>query len=362
MQVLAIAASQVAREVDAALLVLVVASLVLLLGTTGTVIAFVIRYRRSRTSQVSLVHGHTALEVTWTVLPTILVLGLFYSGFKPFLVMRKPPADAMEVQVLAQQWFWTFTYPEAGVSSPELVIPVNSPVVLRMTAPETDVVHSLYIPALRIKEDVVPGRQTYTWLTVEETGVYNIFCAEYCGKDHARMISRLHVVTQAEFKDWLKAQVAERFQPVDAAQAMDAKAEVLKGTDGARLYRTYCASCHGANGEGGGPYKARDLRTSVGWKRSPKKTDIFATISLGLDGTQMRPFRHLPVRERLALMNYVAGFNPGSPPVTPSDIAAMKQRFPETDPATYKAPPLLEPAMPIEEAMKQVVEAWRPTR
>jgi cytochrome c oxidase subunit 2 len=350
------AGSELAREVDRALAILVGTSLVIWVGIVFLMIYFVVRFRRSRIRRTRQIHGHTLLEVTWTVIPTFLVVGMFFVGYRGFATMRSAPEGAMEVEVLGQQWFWSFTYPEAGISAPELYIPVETPVKLRITAPEGDVVHSFYVPAFRVKEDAVPGAETSLWLEAEETGTYNIFCAEYCGKNHSQMISRLHVVPAERFTDWLREQRSEKFRPVEAGDGLDPASEVLQGVDGRLLYNKYCAACHGPNGEGGGPYRARDFRTASGWKRSAKLTDIFRTISLGLEGTQMRAFRNLPVRERFALVHQVASFLPEGerPAVTEADIQALKEEFPETDPSSY-TPPALEPAMTLEEAMREVV-------
>lgn len=355
------ATSRIAREVDSAMWAIVLIDLVLLVGITAAMLYFVVRYRRSRSATTKQVEGHMLLEVTWTVIPTVLVIGMFFIGYKGFALMRSPPRDAMEVSVLGQQWFWTFTYPDTGVTSPEMYVPVNTPVKVRINAALTDVLHSFYIPAFRIKEDAVPGQETFLWFQAEERGTYNIFCAEFCGKDHSRMLSKLHVVSKDAFNKWMADQAAERFRPVDIVAALDPKSAELKGYDGRQLFGRYCAACHGPGGEGGGPYKARDLRTVKGWKRGTKLTDILTTISAGLDGTQMRSFRHLPIRERLALTHHAASFLTEGvrPPVADADIAALKLRFPETDPASRKGVDTTRPEIPIEEAMKKVVEEGR---
>ena len=352
------AASQITREVDLALAILIGISGVLWLGIVGTMVYFVIRYRRSRARTILPLEKHTGLEITWTVVPTLLVLGMFYVGFRGFWVLAHPPADAMPVEVLGQQWFWSFTYPEQGVTATDLYVPVNTPVLLKIRSADSDVLHSFYLPAFRIKEDAVPGQETTLWFEAEEEGTYNIFCAEFCGKDHSKMLAKLYVVSRTAFDAWLKKQAEQRFRAVDVRAGLDPRSEDLKGVDARALYQRYCAACHGATGEGGGPYKARNFHSAEGWKRSPKETDIFTTISTGIEGTAMRPFRHLSAAERFALTHQVASFleNGQRPPVTEQDMAELRKRFPETDPASYRGASAVSPRMTVEEAMRRVVE------
>ena len=184
-----VAATEIAREVDSTLLFFLIFSLVLLVGIVATMIAFAVKYRRSANPQVTQIEGNLKLEIAWTIVPTILVIGLFFVGYKGFAMMRDAPAGAMEVHVMAQQWFWTFTYKDSGVTTTELTVPVDTPVKLNITAPASDVLHSFYVPAFRIKEDAVPGMNTWLWFEADRLGTYNVFCAEFCGKDHSRMIS-----------------------------------------------------------------------------------------------------------------------------------------------------------------------------
>ena len=349
------AASEIVREVDATLVFFLVFSLVLLVGIVATMVFFVVRYRRSRTPTTKQIESNTKLEVVWTVIPTAIVIGLFFVGYEGFRMMRNPPVDAMVIEATAQRWFFSFRYPETGVTSPDLYVPVNRAIRLNISAPIDDVTHAVYIPAFRVKEDAVPGQATYLWFQPEEPGVHTIFCAEFCGKDHSRMISELHILEPAAFEAWMDQQIAERYRPVPVEEAMDADREELEGHDVAALWGKYCAACHGVQGTGGGPYQARDLTTLAGWKRGPKCTDVFRTISEGLEGTQMRGFGHLPVRERLALMHAVLAFHPTDRPLpTADDLAFCKERYPELDPD--KAPAVPRPGMPIEEAMDQIVK------
>jgi len=346
--------SEIAREVDSTLVFLIAFCTVILVGVAVAMFAMVFKYHRSKSPTTKQIHSHTGLEVAWTVVPFILCIGLFFVGYEGFKAMRTPPADAMQITVTAQRWFWSFTYPDSGITTGELTIPVNRSVKLNIRTDDNEVLHSLYIPAFRVKEDAVPGLDTYIWLHPDQTGTFNIFCAEFCGKDHSKMITTLHVVEQDEYDAWLDKQVAEYYRPVEATLAMSDDPEVLAGYDGDKLFTKYCASCHGAGGEGGGPYKARDFRSLEGWKQGTKKTDVFKTISTGIPGTEMRSFAHLPVRERLALMRKITSFHPDRQQQTVEDIAVLKAAFPELDPT--RAVQIPKPNMPIDEAMKQVVE------
>jgi cytochrome c oxidase subunit 2 len=355
---LAVAAWTVGRDIDSQIMMLVWLCVAVLAGVTMTMVYFLFRFRRSKAKVTRQIEKNTPLEIVWTVVPTIIFVGMFFVGYKGFIIVRDPPKDAMEVEVLAQQWFWTFTYPETGVSASELWLPVNTPVKFKITSVLNDVVHSFFIPAFRIKEDAVPGMDTFLWVNPDEEGVYNIFCAEFCGKDHARMLSRMYVVSRQEFDRWMDRQIAEKYRPIEASDALDPESPELADQDAGELYSRYCSACHGVDGTGGGSYNARDFTKATGWKRSPKLTDSFATVSAGLEGTQMRSFRYLSVRERFALVHHAAAFlKEGTrPPVTDDDIAALKKKFPETDPATFKSAPATRPTIPIEKAMEKVVE------
>ncbi len=159
-----LASRQIADSVNEAFAWITGISLVFLVGITAAMIYFVIRYSRKRNPKAADISGNTKLEITWIVIPTIIVLFMFWQGFKSFLVMRTMPEDAMVVEVEARQWAWTFTYPDSGVTSNELYMPVGQPVKLLLTTPVDDVVHSFYVPEFRVKEDCVPGYENHMWL------------------------------------------------------------------------------------------------------------------------------------------------------------------------------------------------------
>lgn len=171
----------------------------LLFAVTAAMIFLVIRYRKKNNPRSENIEGGMLLEIAWTAIPTILVLIMFYIGLKSFILIRKVPEGAMTVQVTARQWSWQFTYAN-GKQSSTLTVPLGKPVKLVLRS--QDVLHCLYIPAFRIKEDCVPGMETYLWFTAKETGSYDIFCTEYCGLGHSDMLSKVVVTPEKEFDEW----------------------------------------------------------------------------------------------------------------------------------------------------------------
>lgn len=354
-----LAASDIAREVDRAFLLLAAVSLVLLAGITVVMIGLALRYRRGRTPTTTQIEGHKWLEITWIAVPTLIVTWMFFVGYEGFALMRAVPADAMTVEVTGRQWVWSFHYPDDKVDATEMVVPVGQAVKVELTAPPDDVVHSFYIPDFRVKEDAVPGKRTHLWFDAEREGTYNIFCAEFCGKDHAKMLSVLRVVPPAEFRAWVRAQQAKKYRPLVFAAVADPRHAAFGpddlNIDGRRLYRTFCTSCHGDAGDGSGlPGVARDFTNPAGWKRSPKVTDIYRTLAEGIPRTQMRPYPNLSPWERVAVAHYVRSLlGRPAPPDTEADYAALVEQY-RLD--QVQAP---RETIPVERAM-ELLSAERP--
>ncbi len=169
----------------------------------GAMILFSIKYRAREGVPVSGPSHNAKLEVVWTILPTILVMVVFVWGWIVYNQMSiGRPTDAMEVKVLAKQWNWTFQYDDGKTETDLLVVPVNKPVKLVMTSNIKDVLHSFFVPNLRIKKDVVPGHFTYLYFKPTVIGTHQIFCAEYCGTSHSDMLAKLIVVDQETFNRW----------------------------------------------------------------------------------------------------------------------------------------------------------------
>lgn len=193
-------ASNFVQGVDLTFAIILGSSVVLLVAITAAMIWFVIRYNRKRSPVASQLHGNNKIEIIWTVIPTILVLVMFWFGWAGFKPMREIPEDAIPVIAHAQMWQWNFEYAN-GKTADTLVVPVGKAVKIDLNS--RDVVHSLYIPAFRIKEDVVPGRTNRMWFIANEVDNYHIFCAEYCGDRHSNMLSKVVVLPEDEFIRWV---------------------------------------------------------------------------------------------------------------------------------------------------------------
>lgn len=193
-----------AHDVDLAFWYILGISLLLLFGITAVMVIFVVRYRRSRHPVPEDIRDNLALEIVWTVIPTLIALSMFYMGWKSYIGLRTVPEGAMEVEVTAQMFSWIFTYDNGRESENELVVPLGEAVKLNVTS--MDVLHSLYIPAFRIKIDAVRGMTTYAWFQADEAGEYDIQCTEYCGTDHSAMTARLKIVPEQEYLAWLEAE------------------------------------------------------------------------------------------------------------------------------------------------------------
>ncbi|MDD4890982.1 MAG: cytochrome c oxidase subunit II [Phycisphaerae bacterium] len=327
------AASDLARQVDRSFWLIGAVALALLLLITTLMVVFAIRYRRSRSPVASQTHGHTPLEVAWIIVPTLIVCWMFVVGIKPFVKERKVPQNAYVIQVTGRQWAWSFTYPDTGVSSGELVVPANVPIKLELAS--NDVIHGFYVPDLRLKEDVVPGYANYVWFKADKVGAYVIFCSQFCGKDHSQMHTLLRVLPPHDYDAWVRDQIDKRYRPLTFAAVASSNdpsfAEVgLDAAGRTALFNNFCASCHGPNGDGSGlPGLARNFTSPANWKNGPKASAIFRTLNEGFPATQMRPFPNLSPYEKLALAHYVRHFlaEQQPPKDTRADYDALVKQY-----------------------------------
>lgn len=200
---LPIPASQLAQSWDNLYLFLFGVCVFFFVLVVAAMVVFIIKYRKQAGRQAAHITHHTGLEVMWTIIPTFLVLVIFVWGWIVYRDMHlNVPADAMEVKVVAQSWSWTFQYEDGRTLTNELVVPQNKPVKLLITSKLNDVLHSLYIPNLRIKKDAVPGMYTTLWFAANVVGVHQIFCAEYCGTSHSNMLAKLIVLDPEQWEIW----------------------------------------------------------------------------------------------------------------------------------------------------------------
>lgn len=282
-------------------------------------VIFIWRYRYRGGKAEASVAGHsTALELTWTIIPTILVIVIFYYGFKGYLHMAVAPPDAYEIQVTARMWNWAFTYPNGHVDS-ELHIPLDTPVRLVMSS--DDVIHSLFIPQFRVKKDVVPGRYNKFWFQATETGTFDIYCAEYCGQRHSEMLTKVIVHDATEFKQWLE-------------QAGNWETKMTPAEAGRMFFiKRGCMQCHSVDGS-----------RVIG----PTLKDVFgAQRAMKTGGNVLADENY--IRESILdpQKQIVAGFDPVMPSYRGSlsdrDIGAMIAYLKSIS-ANYKTEPTTRPA------------------
>ncbi|MDO8548680.1 MAG: cytochrome c oxidase subunit II [Ignavibacteria bacterium] len=193
--------SNFVESVDTAFWVVMVISVFFLVVITFSMVYFVIKYSRKKNPKAENIHGNVTLEVTWTVIPTILVLIMFWYGWVGYKQMTEAPEDSMVIDVTAQMWKWTFKY-QNGVQADTLYVPLKKNV--RLNLHSLDVNHAFFVPAFRVKKDVIPNRNNFVWFNISETGSYNIMCAEYCGLNHSNMYSKVIVIPEQNFNFWLE--------------------------------------------------------------------------------------------------------------------------------------------------------------
>ncbi|MBK6965878.1 MAG: cytochrome c oxidase subunit II [Bacteroidales bacterium] len=230
-------ASNFVTNTDTAFIFIIGISVLFLVGITGTLIWFIFRYNKKRNPVATQIHGSNTLEIVWTVIPTILVIIMFFYGWAGYSPMNKIPENSMKVKATARMWSWMFEY-ENGIKTDTLYVPVDKPVTLDLIS--LDVIHSFYIPAFRIKEDMVPGRGNKLWFIAQKEGSYELFCTEYCGLSHSYMFTEVKAMPQAEFDAWY-AKMADTTRK--SAPVADPVAE------GKRLMeKNGCVVCHSSDG------------------------------------------------------------------------------------------------------------------
>ena len=230
-------ASAQAGQVDAIYFFMVAVTAFFSILIAGLVVFFAIKYRRREGNEVGhAIHGSLALELLWTVIPFIIVMVMFGWGAKVFFDMYRPPVGAMEIYVVGKQWMWKAQHMDGQREINELHVPVGRPVKLIMGS--EDVLHSYYIPAFRVKADVIPGRYNVLWFTATKAGTYHLFCAEYCGTKHSGMIGSVVAMEPQDFQAWLGGGRASD-SPVAAGEKLFADLA--------------CDTCHRTDSQGRGP-------------------------------------------------------------------------------------------------------------
>ncbi|HEY2989490.1 MAG TPA: cytochrome c oxidase subunit II [Candidatus Binatia bacterium] len=230
-------ASTIAYRVDALFYFLTAVAVFFAALIFILIVVFAVKYRRrSATEKGAPIEGNIALEILWTVVPLGITMVMFGWGALVYVDMFDPPSNALEIDVVAKQWMWKMQHREGQSEINELHVPVGRPVQLMMTS--EDVIHSFFVPAFRIKMDVLPGRYTTLWFQPTKAGEYHLFCAEFCGTQHSGMLGRVIVMEPAEYQGWLDG----------GATGMSMEQA------GAQLFqRLGCGVCHRPDGAGQGP-------------------------------------------------------------------------------------------------------------
>jgi cytochrome c oxidase subunit II len=229
-------ASTLAARVDALFSFLMAVSVFFATLIFLLIILFAIKYRRRLPAEQPRSRlGNLSLELLWTIIPLGLTLVMFFWGASLYFTTFRPPEGALEIFVVGKQWMWKLQHPEGQREIDELHIPVGRPIKLTMTS--EDVIHSFFVPAFRIKKDVLPGRYTSLWFEATKPGEYHLFCTQYCGTQHAGMIGRVVVMKPVDYQRWLGGA---------AGESLVSAGEKLFQQEG-------CQGCHRADGSGLGP-------------------------------------------------------------------------------------------------------------
>lgn len=229
-------ASTAAGSVDALFIFLVALSTIMSLAIFTMIVVFAVQYRRRRGVAAEQIEGSTALEFTWSVIPLFIFVAIFVWGAVIYFKERTPPRGATEVYVVAKQWMWKLQHEEGQREINELHVPVGRDVKVILTS--QDVIHSFYVPAFRIKQDVLPGRYTTAWFHPTKAGIYHLFCAEYCGTQHSGMIGQVVVLEPAQYQAWLSGGAASGSM----------------ASNGQNIFQQLgCSTCHRSDTQGRGP-------------------------------------------------------------------------------------------------------------
>jgi len=229
-------ASVHARYEDWVFIFLTVVSAVMTLLIFAAVAVFAMKYRRRHGREATQIEGSLLLEIGWSIVPFGVMVVMFAVGAVLYFDMRTPPADADQVYVVAKQWMWKLQHMEGPREINQLHVPVGRDIELIMTS--QDVIHSFYVPAFRVKQDVLPGRYTTLWFRATRPGTYHLFCAQYCGTMHSGMIGEVFVMEPQDYRAWMTS---------------GAPSGSLAQSGGALFQQLGCNTCHNLEAQGRGP-------------------------------------------------------------------------------------------------------------
>lgn len=227
-------------RVDALLVFLLAISAFFTLLIFVMIAVFAVKYRRSKRVVAEQIEGSNALEITWTLIPFAITMVIFVWGASIYMQEAQPPKDSMQIFVVAKQWMWKIQHSEGQREINELHVPVNRDV--RLTMISQDVIHSFFVPAFRVKQDVLPGRYTTIWFHATKPGRYHLFCSQFCGTMHSGMIGWVNVMEPTDYQAWLSV----------------GGAEGSMAASGQKLFQELgCSTCHRFNVQGRGPNLAK---------------------------------------------------------------------------------------------------------
>lgn len=231
-------ASNFVKGVDFAFLLILGISFIILIGLTLAMLIFIFKYNNKKHPKAIQIEGSTKVELLWTIIPFLITMLMFYYGWAGWNPMRKPPKDAMEITVYGRMWNWSYEYENGKRTTDTLYLPINKPVKLNLVS--LDVIHSFYIPAFRVKQDVVPNKDNdFMWFEPEREGIYDVFCAEYCGLQHSYMYSTVKVMADTAFANWM----------VDTTKVISVAEIESPAATGKRIMQNIgCFACHTIDG------------------------------------------------------------------------------------------------------------------
>ena len=233
-------ASTTASAVDSLYNFIMGISVIGFIGLMGAMFYFMWKYRRrSDSDKTAYITHNNKLEFLWSFIPMLIFVGIAIWGWRVYLTLDNPPADAETVYVTGRQWQWSYKYKNGVEIVDDLIVPVGTPIVLDMTS--TDVLHSFYVPSFRLKKDVVPGMRTRAWFNANQVGEFRIFCAEFCGTAHSRMYGYVKVLSKEDYAKWMSAKEYEKANRKETLADM-----------GQRIFQTRgCTACHSIDGKPG---------------------------------------------------------------------------------------------------------------
>jgi cytochrome c oxidase subunit 2 len=325
------AASTMATRVDGLYFFLIGLTVFFSLLIAGLIVTYAVKFKRKSPDSVGArIHGGMVLEITWTVIPFVIVMGIFVWGATVFFAMSRPPDETLNIYVVGKQWMWKFQHLDGQREINELHVPVGRPVKLIMTS--EDVIHDVFVPAFRVKADVIPGRYTNIWFEATRAGTYRLFCAEYCGTRHSGMIGQVVVMEPNDYQQWLSG----------GAQ------EGSLASAGQKLFADLaCNTCHRIDAQGRGPVLQNLFGKTVGLQNGETvvvdeayiRESILTPGSKVVAGFQpiMPTFQGLVSEEGLLeLIEYVKSLK--------SEAAVDVARPPVNAPAPNEATPARAPA------------------